>query len=85
MPEYYIGIMCGTSLDSLDMSMCSFGKNNSVKLFKSYKINKTLRDAINACKKQPKHDGLFYKVNNEVTDFINSSLKKFIVLSKVRK
>ena len=34
MPEYYIGIMCGTSLDSLDLTLCRFGKVNQIKIFK---------------------------------------------------
>ena len=33
MPENYIGIMCGTSLDSLDLSLCDFEKNNKDKIF----------------------------------------------------
>ena len=38
MPENYIGIMCGTSLDSLDLSLCDFEKNKKIKYFKSYRI-----------------------------------------------
>ena len=30
MPENYIGIMCGTSLDSLDISLCNFGKSRKL-------------------------------------------------------
>ena len=33
MPENYIGIMCGTSLDSLDLSLCDFEKNKKIMNF----------------------------------------------------
>ena len=50
MPENYIGIMCGTSLDSLDFSLCCFEKVKKLKTFKSYRINQKLKDKINLCK-----------------------------------
>ena len=43
MPENYIGIMCGTSLDSLDFSLCCFEKVKKLKTFKSYRISQKLR------------------------------------------
>ena len=53
MPENYIGIMCGTSLDSLDLSLCDFERNKKIKYFKSYRIRQSLRDKINECKNYP--------------------------------
>ena len=84
MPEYYIGIMCGTSLDSLDLSLCRFGKVNQIKIFKEYKIKSTLKDQINVCKSKPNNQSLFNKVNKDVTDFIVTSLNKFISSSNIK-
>ena len=51
MPENYIGIMCGTSLDSLDFSLCCFKKVKKIKAFKAYRINQKLRYKINLYRK----------------------------------
>ena len=59
MPENYIGIMCGTSLDSLDLSLCDFEKNKKIKYFKSYRMPQSLRDKINECKNHPNGKKLF--------------------------
>ena len=83
MPENYIGIMCGTSLDSLDISLCSFGKQKKVKFFKSYKINQSLRDKINECKSRSSNKTIFDNTDVIVTEFIIRSLKKFIDTSGV--
>ena len=84
MPEYYLGIMCGTSLDSLDFSLCRFGKVNQIKIFKEYKINPTLKDQINMCKNKPNNMSLFRKTDNDVTDFIVLCLNKFIASAKIK-
>ena len=84
MPENYIGVMCGTSLDSLDLSLCNFGKTNKVKHFKSYPIKKSLKDIIAKCKQKPANKKLFTKTDEEVTDFIIKSLDKFTKLSKIK-
>ena len=85
MPENYIGIMCGTSLDSLDFSLCCFEKVNKLKTFKSYLINQKLRDKINLCKKNPNNSSLFNETDKEVTNFIISCLQKFIIFNKLKK
>tara|TARA_Y100000389_G_scaffold203150_1_gene250651 strand:- start:6573 stop:7649 length:1077 start_codon:yes stop_codon:yes gene_type:complete len=85
MPENYIGIMCGTSLDSLDFALCQFDKLNKVKLFKSYQLTKELKGRINLCKEKPNSKILFDKVDREVTDFILVTLKRFIACTKVKK
>ena len=47
MSEYYIGIMCGTSLDSLDVSLVRFkNRNLSVKSFNTYLFNTSLKRKI---------------------------------------
>ena len=84
MPEYYIGIMCGTSLDSLDISLCRFGKINQIKIFKEYKINDTLKEQINVCKSKPNNISVFKKVDRDVTNFIIASLNRFISSSNIK-
>ena len=84
MPENYIGIMCGTSLDSLDLSLCSFGKTNKVKLFKSYPIKQSLKDIIEKCKQKPTNKKLFKDADKEVTEFIIKLLDKFVKISKIK-
>ena len=61
MPENYIGIMCGTSLDSLDLSLCDFEKNKKIKYFKSYRMPQSLRDKINECKKSANWKETFWR------------------------
>ena len=85
MPENYIGIMCGTSLDSLDLSLCDFEKNKKIKYFKSYKIRQSLRDEINRCKNQPSRKKLFCEADELITEFIIKSLRKFILASDTKK
>ena len=85
MPEYYIGIMCGTSLDSLDFSLCCFEKVKKIKTFKSYRINSKLKDKINLCKTKPNNYSLFCSTDKEVTNFIMDCLAKFIIFSKIKK
>ena len=85
MPENYIGIMCGTSLDSLDLSLCDFEKNKKIKYFKSYKIYQSLRDKINDCKNRPNRKRLFYETDELITEFIIKSLRRFIAASNTKK
>ena len=85
MAENYIGIMCGTSLDSLDFSLCSFEKAKKLKTFKSYPISQKLKDKINLCKTKPANLALFNETDKEVTDFIIACLRKFMIVSKVKK
>ena len=84
MPDYYIGIMCGTSLDSLDFALCRFDKVNQIKLFKEYKINSTLKEQINICKNKPDNEMLFRKIDEDITNFIIKSITKFIASSNLR-
>ena len=84
MQENYIGIMCGTSLDSLDISLCSFSKRNRVKCFKSYPLKLNLKEAINNCKKTPTNKRLRDEINENVTKFIIGSLGKFFSQPNVK-
>ncbi len=84
MPEYYIGIMCGTSLDSLDFSLCRFGKVNEIKIFKEYKIKQELREQINTCKRKPNNLDLLHKADDAVTQYIILCLRKFVESSNIK-
>ena len=85
MPDNYIGIMCGTSLDSLDLSLCDFEKNKKIKYFKSYRMPQSLRNKINECKNRPNRKKLFNETDELITVFIIKSLQKFIAASNTKK
>ncbi len=78
MPEKYIGIMCGTSLDSLDLCICNFDKTAKVELFKSYRLSQSLRDKINLCKKKPSNKKIFEDTDHEFTLFLVSCVNKLV-------
>mgnify|MGYP005708598557 CR=1 FL=1 len=84
MPENYIGTMCGTSLDTLDVALCNFGKANKVRLFRSFRLGQPLRDQINLCKQKPSNKRLLENTDEMVTEFIINSLSKFITLNKIK-
>ena len=84
MPENYIGTMCGTSLDTLDVALCNFGKANKVRLFRSFRLGQPLRDQINLCKQKPSNKRLLENTDEMVTEFVVNSLSKFIALNKIK-
>ena len=50
MPENYIGIMCGTSLDSLDFSLCCFDSsvsNSFTKIVSTYNVHRPVQKVKN--------------------------------------
>ena len=84
MPENYIGLMCGTSLDSLDISLCSFGKPKKVKFFRSYKIKQLLKDKINECKSHCSNKKIFNDTDEiRRTMSYNCNLYKPAVIKQV--
>ncbi len=76
MSKYYLGIMCGTSLDSIDVSIVKM-HNNKLKVvgFKEYKINDNLKNKIN---KQKKLNKANKKLDYEISDIISSHIKKIL-------
>ena len=78
MPNYFIGIMCGTSLDSLDISLLRDSNTSKIELFKSYRLDNNLVQMINVCKKNNKNQKLFREIDDKVTEFIIVSLYKFL-------
>ena len=59
MSKYYIGIMCGTSLDSIDVSNI-YPTKMKVRSFNEYKLSKDLKEQINLAKKNI----VLYKILN---------------------
>ena len=81
MSKYYIGIMSGTSLDSIDISIALItGKRISVKFFDEYKLDPVLKDMINDVKKNSHSSNNLKKVDSSVTllmiKLINQSILK---------
>ena len=51
MSKYYLGVMCGTSLDSIDISIINAaGKKFKVFGFKEYQLSQKFKDKINDLK-----------------------------------
>ena len=79
MSKYYIGIMCGTSLDSIDISIASItGKRILVKFFDEYKLDLELKDKINAVKKDSHSPNNLKKVNSSITLLIAKHVQQSI-------
>ena len=80
MSKYYLGIMCGTSLDSIDVSIVKM-QNNKLKVmgFGEYKINENLKNKINKQKKLKKTNR---KLDCEISSIISSRIK--IILKKYK-
>ena len=51
MSKYYLGIMCGTSLDSIDISMIRcYGGKIKVIAFAEYRLEDRIKEQINILK-----------------------------------
>lgn len=81
MSEYYIGIMCGTSLDSLDVSLVRFeSRDLSVKSFDTYLFNASLKRKIIRSKDLKK---VSLSTQNEISKFISECVIKTIKRNKL--
>ena len=79
MSKYYIGIMCGTSLDSIDISIASItGKRILVKFFDEYKLDPALKDIINEIKTNSRSSNNLNKVNSSITLLIAKHVQQSI-------
>ena len=82
MSEYYIGIMCGTSLDSLDISLVRFkNRNLLVKSFHTYSFGALLKKRIIKSKDLKK---VSVSTQNEISKFISGCVVKTIKENKLR-
>jgi len=81
MSKYYIGIMCGTSLDSIDVSIASITSTKmKVKSFNEYKLSKDLKRQINLAKKNNQSIKNLNKISVNITNLVCECIKD--VLSK---
>ena len=82
MSEYYIGIMCGTSLDSLDVSLVRFkNRNLSVRSFHTYSFTASLKRKIIKSKNSKKVSGT---TQNDISRFISECVVKTIRKNKLQ-
>ena len=82
MSEYYIGIMCGTSLDSLDVSLVRFkNRNLSVRSFQTYLFSASLKRKIIKSKNSKKVSG---STQNDISKFISECVVKTIRKNKLQ-
>ena len=86
MSKYYMGIMCGTSLDSLDISIASFNeKKIRVVGFKSFGVIDSLKKEIQKCKLEPrnhkKHEKTDYKLSSKIITSIKNILSHYKIKS----
>ena len=71
MSKYYIGIMCGTSLDSIDVSIASITSTKmKVKSFNEYKLGKDLKRQINLAKKNNHPIKVLNKISVDITNLV---------------
>jgi len=86
MSKYYIGTMCGTSLDSFDISVASF-HNGKLKVlgFKSFKLEEGLKKEIQKCKTYPQNHKAHKKTNKTLSIKVISSIKKTLSEYKIDK
>ena len=78
--------MCGTSLDSFDISVASF-HNGKLKVlgFKSFKLEEGLKKEIQKCKTYPQNHKAHKKTNKTLSIKVISSIKKTLSEYKIDK
>tara|TARA_B100001564_G_scaffold357818_1_gene374940 strand:+ start:556 stop:1638 length:1083 start_codon:yes stop_codon:yes gene_type:complete len=76
MSKYYIGIMCGTSLDSIDISIASItSRKIKIKGFSEYKLDHQFKDTINMIKTTSYSAKALHKINLNITNLIYKYVK----------
>ena len=82
MSKYYLGVMCGTSLDSIDISIVkTMGDKFKVFGFSEYVLNQKTKDAINSLKssnpKKVKNAAFNNRFTNLIIEHIKDVMKKY--------
>ena len=86
MSKYYMGVMCGTSLDSFDISVASFDKDRIKVLgFKSFRLKNNLKKEIQRIKLFPRDKKKLEKINNQLSLEVIASIKKTLTYCKIKK
>ncbi len=84
MSKYYIGIMCGTSLDSVDVSIASITTSKiRVRSFNEYRLSNGLKEQINLAKKNNCSPKDLKKINLDVTALISKCVKQSLKKEKM--
>ena len=86
MSKYYLGIMCGTSLDSIDISMirCHGGKIKVIG-FAEYKLKNKIKEQINTLKTNVNREGINKKLDLEVNTLIANNVIDFLKKHKINR
>ena len=83
MSKYYLGIMCGTSLDSIDISIINAaGKKFKVFGFQEYQLSQKFKNKINGLKSSKPTTTAVNNFNAEITTLIIGQVKN--ILKKYR-
>ena len=86
MSKYYLGVMCGTSLDSIDISIVKdMGEKFKVIGFKEYVLNQKVKDTINNIKSSSPRKIKAHKFDIEITNLVLSHIKDLITKTKIKK
>ena len=86
MSKYYIGIMCGTSLDSIDISIASItSKKIKVRYFDEYKLDDQLKFAINLLKTTKYSASSLNKINLNITVLISKYIMDMLQKYKLNR
>ena len=84
MSKYYIGIMCGTSLDSIDISIASItSRKIKVKSFYEYKLGNKLKEQINLAKQNNYSIKNLNKIDVDITMLISQYVKQSLKKDKI--
>ena len=86
MSKYYLGIMCGTSLDSIDISMIRcHGDKIKVIAFAEYRLKNKIKAQINIFKTNTNQEIINKKLEIQVTTLIASNVIDFLKKHKINK
>ena len=86
MSKYYLGIMCGTSLDSIDISMIRcHGDKIKVIAFAEYRLKNKIKEQINILKTNTNQEIINKKLEIQVTTLIASNVIDFLKKHKINK
>jgi len=86
MSKYYLGIMCGTSLDSIDISIaCCINTKIKAVGFKSYGLEDKLKKRINRQKTSKTSEKSLIELNYDISVKIASHIKNILKEFSIKK
>ena len=82
MSKYYLGIMCGTSLDSIDISIIKASGNKiNVANFREYELSQSYKNRINESKSKNKTDK---KLDDDLSKLLSLNIEDILKQSKLQ-